>query len=89
MLGAEFISGHYLPGKGARLLEPIGVQRNLSDHRVVRDHHGDRPEQRFQVIRQLRSASVARVHSDEAVCAFQQREVDFFEKEPVLLFGLG
>lgn len=38
---------------------------NTGQRTVVGHHHGDRAEQRLQVVGQLRAARVARVHRDE------------------------
>ena len=40
---------HRLPGYGL----PTGVQHDLRDEGIIWDHHGNSPEQGFQVVGQL------------------------------------
>mmetsp|Transcript_43573 Transcript_43573/g.42057 ORF Transcript_43573/g.42057 Transcript_43573/m.42057 type:complete len:300 (-) Transcript_43573:540-1439(-) len=53
LLRAESVGGHDLLGQVPALIEAKGVERNLSNHGVVRDHHGHGPEQSFEVVREL------------------------------------
>lgn len=43
--------------------EAVGVERDLADHGVVRHHHGHRPEQHLQIVRQFRPARVPGGHA--------------------------
>jgi hypothetical protein len=69
LLRTEFIELYHFLAELAGILEPLREEHDLCDHRVIGDHHRDRPEQTFQVVGELGPACVAWVHSDEAAVA--------------------
>ena len=44
LLGAEFVSSNDLSSKIPGIRESVRVERDLSNHGVIRDHHGHRPK---------------------------------------------
>ena len=48
LLRAEFVGRGDLRGQIASIRETVRVQGNLPDHRIIRDHHGHRPEQHLR-----------------------------------------
>ena len=89
LLGAQLQHLRDLACHVARTLEAGRIQHDLRDEGVVWHHHGTRPEQGFQVVRQLRPAGVARVHGDEHVAGVQQRDRRALEHEAARAFALG
>eukprot|EP00962_Isochrysis_galbana_P031293 scaffold10193_cov107-Isochrysis_galbana.AAC.3 len=67
LLRAERVGLHNLAGQRPRLREAIRHQRDLAYHGVVRHHHRTWPEERLEVVGQLRSAGIAGVHPREAL----------------------
>ena len=65
LLGGELVQLDHLARQVFRGLEALGEEHHLGDERVVGDHHGHRPEQRLEVVGQLRAPRVAGVHGDE------------------------
>ena len=65
LLGGELVQLDHLARQVFRGLEALGEEHHLSHQRVVGDHHGHRPEQRLEVVGQLRAPRVAGVHGDE------------------------
>jgi hypothetical protein len=56
---------HNLAGKFLSHLESLRVQHDLSDQLSVWFGHGQATEELLQVVGQVGSASIARVHGDE------------------------
>mmetsp|Transcript_3423 Transcript_3423/g.5890 ORF Transcript_3423/g.5890 Transcript_3423/m.5890 type:complete len:294 (-) Transcript_3423:4502-5383(-) len=65
LLRGETERGHHLLRQATRLHVPKGEQPNLPNQGVVGYHACHRAEKHFQVVRQLRTAGVARVHGNE------------------------
>ena len=61
------------------------VEDDLADHGVVGDHHRDVAEERLEVIRELGTTGVARVHGDEDVGGVDNPKLHTLEDEPVQL----
>jgi hypothetical protein len=57
------------------VLVAIGVQADLGDERVVRNHHRAWPEQRLEVVWKLAAARIARVHGDEDAARGVKRDL--------------
>ena len=57
--------GHNLGGEFFCCPESLRVQHDLCNELAVRLRHGQTAEQLLQVIRQVGSTSIARVHGDE------------------------
>lgn len=85
LLTAQLVGGHNLPCTVACLLVATRVQHDLSNHGIVWHHHGHCPEQGFQVVWQLRAASIARVHGDEDIAGGAQRQLTPLEHEALHL----
>lgn len=51
----------------------VPEQNGLGDNRGIGRREGDRPEERLQVVRQLRTVSVAGVHRDEDAARRRER----------------
>lgn len=65
LLRAKLVGGDDFHGQRSAVVEAVRVQSVLRDERVIGHHHGHRAEERLQVVRQLGSAGVARIHRDE------------------------
>ena len=57
--------GLKIPNLYLRVVETLPEQDDLRDETRVRNDHGDGPEHTLQVVRELGSSRVTRVHSDE------------------------
>jgi hypothetical protein len=78
--GAGGRGGPYTLYLGA--VETLGEEHDLADLLLFRRDHGDRPEQRLEVVRQLRAARVARVHGDEQAHARLQADLAACARAP-------
>mmetsp|Transcript_77794 Transcript_77794/g.204271 ORF Transcript_77794/g.204271 Transcript_77794/m.204271 type:complete len:675 (-) Transcript_77794:3855-5879(-) len=67
LLTAQLEGHNHLLRKVLALLEPEGVEADLTNHAVVRHHHRHRAEEGRQVVRELASACVPWVHRDEDI----------------------
>ena len=85
LLRGQLEGGHYLLGENFGVREPKGEKHDLCNHGVVRDHHGHRPEQGLEVVRELCPSSIARVHGDEHCTGSLQSYLHPFKHEPVHL----
>lgn len=65
LLTTKFVELDHLSCKVSCCNESFRVKDNLSDQSVVRNHHTDRSEKRFQVVWKLCSSSVSGVHCDK------------------------
>lgn len=45
--------------------ETLSEEHNFGNQTIIGNHHTNRSEEYFQVIREFRSSGVPRVHSDE------------------------
>ena len=81
LLRAQSISLDDLLRKRPRFKKAVGVERDLCDTNILRYHHGHRPEQGLQIIRQDRPSRVARVLSNEDVSSQFQGDHDSVEHE--------
>ena len=51
LLGGQFEGGGDLLGEDFSIAEAKGVERDLSDHSIIRDHHSNRTEQSLKTNR--------------------------------------
>jgi len=65
LLGGEFVKFGHLAGEDFGSGESFSEKHDFSDEAVVRDHHGDRAEEDFEVVGQFGTAFVAGVHGDK------------------------
>jgi hypothetical protein len=63
------------------ILEAKGVKTDLTNHGIVGNHHRARPEECLQVVWELSTTSIARIHGDEGVGVDVERNVRAFEVE--------
>mmetsp|Transcript_1346 Transcript_1346/g.3903 ORF Transcript_1346/g.3903 Transcript_1346/m.3903 type:complete len:212 (+) Transcript_1346:7788-8423(+) len=84
LLGAQPEACHRLHCQEFGIPESEGVQNNLADERVVWDHHGARPEQCLQVVRQLGTARISRIHGDVDSASGNQLQLGPLEHEIIL-----
>ncbi len=87
LFGAEFVGIEDFDSELTCIEEAEGVEGDLSDHGVVRDHHCDCAEEGLEVVRELLSASIARVHGDEAAAGESEFDGSPFEHEFVKSAG--
>ena len=66
-----------LPG----LLKAHGIEEDFGDHGVVRHHHGAGAEEHLEVVREVTSAGVARVHGYVDPAGGDERNFVAFEIE--------
>ena len=70
LLGGQLLRGklvelnHFL-AQDACALESIGHQDDFGDQGVIGHHHGNGPEEGFEIVREFGSAGVAGIHRDE------------------------
>eukprot|EP00906_Rhabdomonas_costata_P031046 RCo043882 len=74
-----------LLGEILGLQETLRAEHDLTDVHQVRHHHGAGPEQRLDVLRELRAALVPWVHRDEHPDRGDQADVLTHETEPLLV----
>jgi hypothetical protein len=61
----QFVELNHLPRELVCVLETFCEQHDLSNHRVVRDHHRNWSKKRFQVVWQFSPACITWIHGDE------------------------
>ena len=71
------------------LREPLSEEDDLCDHGRVWHDHGDGPEHALEVVRQLSTSGVARVHGDEYPARGVQPDLTALEDETGGLRGQG
>lgn len=85
LLGGKFVKFGHFARKNLGSGESLGKEHDLGNEPVVGDHHGHGAEEDFEVVGQLGSALVARVHGDEDPHSGVQFDLLFVEPE-VFLF---
>ena len=65
LLGRKRVKLHHLLRKRSSLGESFREEDNLSDKLIIRDHHRDGSEERFQVVGQFGTTRITGVHSNE------------------------
>mmetsp|Transcript_174 Transcript_174/g.336 ORF Transcript_174/g.336 Transcript_174/m.336 type:complete len:308 (-) Transcript_174:126-1049(-) len=65
LLHHQGVQGDCLLGHDAGLIEPFRGEHDLRNHGQVRSHHRHWSHQRFQVVGQLRTTRVTRIHGDK------------------------
>jgi len=65
LVKAEVEQLDHLSTESLSCLETLSKEHDLGNHVFVRLHHGHLAEKLFEIVRQVRTASVIRVHSDE------------------------
>lgn len=70
-----------LSSKNSSGRESDREENNLGDERVIGDHHSNGPKERLEIVGQLNSAGVRRIHSDEEAARVVQADLVAFEDE--------
>ena len=89
LLRRELQHAHQFLSIAPGVLEAERVQADFANHGVVRNHHRAWSEERFEVVGELSTASVARVHGNEHVTVVIEAHVGSLEVEHFLLLTLG
>ena len=79
LLRGEFVELDHLLREGTRIDETFSKQHDLSNQAIVRDHHGHWSEEHFQVVWQLGSPCVTRIHGDEYSTSWEQGDNVIFK----------
>lgn len=84
MIESDDLSGEHTSGR-----EADREENDLSDESIIGDHHSDGSKERLEIVGQLDSARVRRIHGDEEAARVVQANLAAFEHEPrcELVFG--
>ena len=85
----KLVEHSHLLGQGLGSVKSLRKQHDLANLFKVRNNHRDRSEQRLQIVRELGSAGVARIHRDEDAHVRIQQNILALEKESWQLLHAG